>query len=128
MVWPTNTDSIMTLKSLLAALTVTGLLTASSSGVAADQPKPGPKPAAKVKAYPLKTCAVTDEKLGEMGDPYVFKHQDREIKLCCKSCLKKFNKEPQKYLKKLEAAEKKAGSQPAKPAKPAAQSHAGHNH
>lgn len=66
------------------------------------------KPAEKVKPYPLKTCVVTDEKFGgEMGDPYVFTHEGREVKLCCKGCLKDFNREPAKYVKKMEAAEKK---------------------
>jgi len=60
------------------------------------------------KAYPLTTCVVSGEKLGEMGDPYVFKHEGKEVKLCCKSCLKKFNAEPAKYLKKIEEAEKAA--------------------
>lgn len=66
------------------------------------------KPDAKVKPYPLDKCIVTDEKLGEMGKPYVFVHEGQEIKLCCKSCLKRFNKEPQKYLKKIADAEKAA--------------------
>jgi hypothetical protein len=63
---------------------------------------------AKAKPYPLKTCIVTDEKLGEMADAYVFEHEGREIKLCCKSCLKDFNKNPAKYIKKLDAADAKA--------------------
>lgn len=63
----------------------------------------------KAKPYTLKTCLVSDEKLGgDMGDPYVFTHKDREIKLCCKSCLKDFNKNTAKYVKKIEEAEKKA--------------------
>jgi hypothetical protein len=66
------------------------------------------KAAAKAKPYPLKTCVVSDEKFGgDMGDPYVFTHEGREVKLCCKGCLKDFNKEPAKYVKKMEAAEKK---------------------
>lgn len=60
-----------------------------------------------VKAYPLKTCVVSGEKLGEMGSPYVLTNSNREIKLCCKSCLKKFNKDEAGYVKKLEAAEAK---------------------
>ena len=64
------------------------------------------KPDAKAKPYPLEKCIVSDEKLGEMGKPYVFTHEGQEIKLCCKSCLKDFNKNPAKYLKKLEAAGK----------------------
>ena len=66
--------------------------------LAADQ-----KPAAKAKPYPLKTCIVSDEPLGgDHGEPYAFVHEGQEIKLCCKPCLKDFNKEPAKYLKKLE--------------------------
>lgn len=63
----------------------------------------------KAKPYPLKTCVVSDEKLGEMGDPYVFTHEGREVKLCCKSCLKDFKKDPAKFTKKMENAEKKGG-------------------
>jgi YHS domain-containing protein len=69
---------------------------------AADEKTEKPKP------YPLKTCVVSGEKLGEMGDPYVFTYQGREIKMCCKGCLKDFNKEPAKYIKQLEEAEKSA--------------------
>jgi hypothetical protein len=61
----------------------------------------------KAKAYPLKTCVVSDEKLGDMGDPYVFTHNGQEVKLCCKSCLKDFNKDSAKYMKKIAKAEKK---------------------
>ena len=57
----------------------------------------------KVKPYPLATCLVSGEKLGEMGDPVVFTHEGQEIKLCCKSCKPKFDKAPATYLKKLES-------------------------
>lgn len=64
---------------------------------------------AAAKPYPLDTCLVSDEKLD--ADPtmksYAFVHEGQEIKLCCKSCLKKFDKEPAKYLKKLAAASAK---------------------
>ena len=64
----------------------------------------------KPKPYPLDKCIVSNEKLGADPDmkPYVFTHEGREIKLCCKSCLKDFNKDTAKYIKKIEAAEKKA--------------------
>jgi hypothetical protein len=66
------------------------------------------KPAAKARPYPLKTCVVTDEKFGgDMGDPYVFTHEGREVKLCCEGCLKDFKKNSAKYMKKMDAAEKK---------------------
>ena len=66
--------------------------------------KEGEQKDKKAKAYPLDKCIVTDEKLD--SDPamksYVFTHEGQGIKLCCKSCLKDFKKEPAKYLKKLE--------------------------
>ena len=62
------------------------------------------------KPYPLKTCVVSGEKLGSMGEPYVFVHEGQQLKLCCDGCLKDFKKEPAKYLAKLAAP-------PAAPAK-----------
>lgn len=55
----------------------------------------------KAKAYPLKTCIVTDEKLDEDAVSKVYGGQ--EIKVCCKKCFKDFEKDQAKYLKKLEA-------------------------
>jgi hypothetical protein len=55
----------------------------------------------EARPYPLSTCIVSDEKLGSMGEPYVFVHEGQEIKLCCKGCLKDFQREPEKYLAKL---------------------------
>ena len=63
------------------------------------------KKESKAKPYTLEKCIVSDEKLGEMGKPFVFTHEGQEIKLCCKSCQKDFNKNPAKYLKKLKDAE-----------------------
>ena len=63
----------------------------------------------KAKPYTLKVCLVSDEKFGgDMGDPYVFENEGQEIKLCCKSCLKDFNKDKKKFMKKLADEEKKA--------------------
>lgn len=64
---------------------------------------------AKAKPYPLATCLVSDEKIGaDPGmKPYTFVHEGREVKLCCKSCLKDFKKDTAKYMAKIEAAEKK---------------------
>jgi hypothetical protein len=92
----------------LAFITVsTLLLAATPAGFAGDkvgQPKPDK----------LATCPVSGDKLGEMGKPYVFTYKDREVKLCCKSCRKDFDKDPAKYLKLIEAADKAV---PAKDAK-----------
>ena len=86
------------------ALTVSTLTWAAEPGHDAHQGHN----TAKAKPYPLKTCLVSGEKLGGMGEAYVFTNGTREIKLCCKGCLKDFNKDTAKYLKKLEEAEKKA--------------------
>ena len=53
------------------------------------------------KPYPLETCLVSGEKLGEMGEPFVIDHKGQQIKFCCESCLPKFEKDPEKYLAKL---------------------------
>ena len=39
-----------------------------------------------------------------MGKPYVFVHEGREVKLCCKNCLKDFNEDPAKFIAKIDAA------------------------
>jgi len=57
----------------------------------------------------LKTCPVSGEKLdGDMGKPFVFAYKDQEVKLCCKSCKKDFDKDPVKYMKLIRAADKTA--------------------
>jgi len=90
------------LKPITVAILVSTFLAAPLAGWSADSTKKE-----KVKPYVLKTCSVSDEKLGEMGDPFVFTYEGREIKLCCKSCKKDFDKEPAKFIKKIEKAEKK---------------------
>lgn len=74
------------------------------------------------KPYPLKVCVVSDEKLGEMGKPFVFEYKGQEIKLCCKSCKKDFDKDPAKFIKRMDELVKKAAAKPAQPG------HEGHNH
>ena len=88
---------------LFTVLTLTAtVLAAPLVGRAED------KKETKAKPYSLEKCIVSDEKLGEMGKPFVFVHEGQEIKLCCKSCQKDFKKDPAKYLKKLKDAEAKA--------------------
>jgi hypothetical protein len=77
--------------------------------------------AAAVAAYPLTNCVVSGDKLedGDMGPPisYVYKQDgkpDRLVRLCCKGCVKDFNKNPEKYLKMIDdaAAAKAKGEKP----------------
>ena len=93
------------------------------AGVALASAGPAEGKDAKPKPYSIKTCIVSGEKLGgDMGESYVFTYQGREIQLCCKSCLKDFNKEPAKFIKKLEEAEKAKANLDSAPSK----GHAGH--
>ena len=69
---------------------------------------PGTATTAAVKPYPLKYCLVSGEKLGEMGKPVTTNYMGQEFKFCCKGCVKDFQKDPAKFLKKLAAEEKKA--------------------
>src|SRR6266571_1721192 len=91
-----------TAKNLIAIVFTVSVLGAPLLGAAAEGKKES-----KVKLYTLATCPVSDEKLGEMGRPYVFTNDNRQIKLCCKDCLKDFKKDPAKYVKKVEEAEAK---------------------
>ena len=80
----------MTIVKTLVAAVLLGLLascttTSSSTG--------GP-----VKAYTSNLCIVTDNELGSMGKPISYVHGDQEVKFCCKPCIKKFRKNPEKYL------------------------------
>jgi YHS domain-containing protein len=52
--------------------------------------------------YPLETCLVSGQKLGSMGDPVEYVAGDRLVRFCCKGCVKQFEKDPQKYLSKLD--------------------------
>ena len=57
--------------------------------------------------YPLKKCVVSNEDLGEMGKPVKVTHEGTDVYLCCKSCIKKFNQEPAKFVAQVKAAQKK---------------------
>jgi YHS domain-containing protein len=58
-------------------------------------------PAHAAKSYPLDTCVVSGNKLGSMGKVITKTHEGQEVKFCCKPCIKKFDKDPAKYVGKL---------------------------
>lgn len=58
-------------------------------------------------AYPLSICVVSGDKLGQMGPPTVVNYKGTEVRFCCKDCMKDFEKDPDKYLKRLHDAEQK---------------------
>jgi hypothetical protein len=96
--------------SLSHAIRFTILLVGFSTTAASAAPATTKLLAATTQAaYPLKTCVVSGGKLGGMGKPvaYVYKQAgqpDRTVMLRCKACIRKFEKEPAKYLAKLDAA------------------------
>lgn len=76
------------------------ILFAAAAFTFADAPSTQP-----VKPYPLSKCIVSGEALdGDMGKPVVLEYQGQEMKFCCSSCVAKFKKDPDKYLKELAAA------------------------
>jgi hypothetical protein len=89
-----------TFTNTLALALLAGATTILLNGCASDGHEGHHHGAAK--AYPLDKCIVTDEAF-EHGKPYVFVHEGQEIKLCCKDCLADFQKDPAKYLAKLDA-------------------------
>ena len=56
------------------------------------------------KTYPLKTCVVSKEKLGEHGKVVKVSHNGTDVYLCCKDCVKDFNKDPDKITKMVTKA------------------------
>ena len=106
----------------LKPLVVTTLVALAASGtpaIAADDYKPSPTEAAQIAkaraSYPLKTCLVSDESLGSMGEAVGYVHReagkpDRVVFVCCEGCIDDFKKEPAKFLKKVDDAAAKAKS------------------
>lgn len=91
---------------MLALLAVTPALVR-----AADTNTPAGSAKADVKPYPLKTCLVSGDKLGgDMGKPVTLTYKGQEMKFCCKDCVKDFNKDPDKWIKKLAEAQKQAAA------------------
>lgn len=86
-----NTKSIT---SILAAVLFGSMFALADSGVPKD--------------YPLTKCVISDEKLGDHGRPMKVTSEGTDVWLCCKSCVKDFNKEPKKFTKMVkDAAAKK---------------------
>lgn len=76
------------------------------------------------KPYSLNVCIVSDEAFGgDMGDPISFVYKDQEYTICCKSCIKQFAKNPDKFVDKLKKAK-----EPKKDAKVEKHDHGGHKH
>ena len=77
---------------------IIGIALATGLGARAEDAKPTPDQ--------LATCPVSGEKLsGDMGQPYVFVYKGQEVKLCCSMCKAKFDKNPEKFIAAIRAAD-----------------------
>ena len=62
--------------------------------------------AAQLPTYPLKTCLISGEELGD--DSHDRLYGVRLVRLCCKGCTKEFDKDPAAAIAKLDEAAKTA--------------------
>lgn len=97
------------MKSLLMTCVACALLVGLVAGraTAADDKQPDQKRAKKdEKAKPVNTtCPLTGEKI----DPVVTtQYKGKTVAFCCEDCIKDFKKDPDKYMKKIEAEQAKA--------------------
>ena len=89
------------MKNLIITLIAT--LTGGSLAFAAENAPAVPKD------YPLKTCVVSGEEIGSGGMvPYKVTHEGTDVWLCCKTCNKKFAKDPAKYTQPVKDPAKKS--------------------
>ena len=49
-----------------------------------------------------KICPVSGDEVGEMGEIVKKEYKGKVYNFCCKMCLKDFDKDPEKYVKKVE--------------------------
>jgi hypothetical protein len=116
------------MKSILKFAILSGTLVAliGASSLAQADPTPTPAQQAQIDklktTYPLDTCPVSGDKLSgsAMGDKpvdYLYTHTKadgtattRLVRFCCKDCLVKFKRNPDKYLKTIDAAQAKRDS------------------
>jgi YHS domain-containing protein len=82
----------MKTKSTIAILTAVLL---GSTFAFADSATPKGAP----KDYPLKKCVVSGDPLGEHGKVVKVSNGGTDVYLCCKDCVKDFNKDPEKFTK-----------------------------
>jgi hypothetical protein len=96
-----------------AVLVVAGPALAQAANEKNAAPQTEGEVIAKARAnYPLKSCLVSDEPLGSMGDAVAYVHKaagkpDRVVFMCCEGCIDDFKGDPAKYLKKVDDAAKK---------------------
>lgn len=109
-----KTKQLLPLLALAAGLVLNAL--AASAAGRLDEPtdRDAAWLAQARKDYPLKTCVISQEDLGTMGEATdliyrVDGQPDRLVRFCCESCIKDFKKDPAAALKRIDEAGKPAG-------------------
>ena len=111
-----KTKALLPLLALVAGL-VLNAFAAPAAPAAGRLDEPTDKDAAWLaqarKDYPLKTCVISKEDLGTMGEAtdLIYRAEgapDRLVRFCCESCIKDFKKDPAAALKRIDDAGKPA--------------------
>ena len=84
------------MRSIIFVLAIFATLLQSTQSLAAPSSDPS--------VYPLGVCIVSGEQLGADGDVVKLTVGTRQVQFCCNTCVKKFKKDQESYLQKLDAA------------------------
>jgi hypothetical protein len=96
-----NQTKMKTVRSLAAFALLAAAVSFATVGCKTQEHTHGSEAAAPAAFNPSTQCVVTGEPLGDK--PYTFVHNSQQVKLCCKDCLPKFDKDPENYMAKLAA-------------------------
>jgi len=91
-----------TLHSIAASALIVAAASFALVGCQSHEHMHSSQASASTGAYPLTKCVVSGDDLGDK--PYTFVHNGQTVKLCCKDCLAEFNKNPDKFMAKLNDA------------------------
>lgn len=100
----------------LASLLVSVAMLAACGSDAEPAADDKPSTVTASNAYPLDTCVISGQKLGDHGEVVEKTHDGVTVKLCCAGCEDKFNEDPAKFVALVTEAKAKADE------------HAGHDH
>lgn len=70
---------------------------------------PATAPASKAVDVNNTKCLISGEAVGSMGEGQTVEYKGKLYHFCCSDCVKTFNKDPDKYVKALEADPAKWG-------------------
>jgi YHS domain-containing protein len=86
------------MKSLIQIIAFVALTTGPPLVIQADSPDPQNTSATSSSEKAVNTvCPVSGDKVGTVGKPVYVEYQGKRIAFCCKDCVKKFRKNPDKY-------------------------------